>query len=237
MLIPARPESLAYRAHALLHSLWLRRNRAEAERLFERAISALDQRAFTETFRRYWTPFPTPGPAKYLDLRTWLMQAAHRYILVGLGSLPPGRHILDLGAGAGYFPLICRQEGHRPVTLDLDDEPLYGELIRFFGLPRIVHRIEPMQALPQVEERYDLITAFRTCFNVKPDGSAWDAQEWAFLLQDLRSRLILGGKVVLCFNLNPKTGEFYSPRVARLIERLPDYECRLFQEYAFLRAR
>jgi hypothetical protein len=66
VFIPARPDSLAYRAHALLNSLRLRRNRAEAERLFERTISAIDQRAFTDTFRRYWTPFPTSEPAKYL---------------------------------------------------------------------------------------------------------------------------------------------------------------------------
>jgi len=237
MLIPARPESLAYRVHALLHGVWQRRNRAEAERLFQRAISAVDQRAFADTFRRYWTPFPTSGPAKYLDLHTWLMQAADRYMLIGLRGLPPGRRILDLGAGAGYFPLLCRQEGHRPVTLDLDDEPLYGELTRFFGLPRVIHRIEPMQSLPQLGERYDLITAFRTCFNVKPDGSAWDGDEWAFLLQDLRGRLVDGGRVVLCFNLNPKTGEFYPPRVAKLLERLPGFESRLFLEYAFLRAR
>jgi hypothetical protein len=191
--------------------------------LFQRATSALDQPAFTDTFRRYWTPFPTSGPAKYLDVHTWLMQAAQRYLLVGLQALPPGRHTLDLGAGAGYFPLLCRQEGHRPLTLDLEDEPLYDELIRFFGLPRVVHRIEPMQALPQLPERYDLITAFRTCFNVKPDGSAWDADEWAFLL--------------LCFNLNPKTGELYPPRVAKLLGHPPGFECRLFFEYAFLRAR
>ncbi len=237
VLIPARPESLAYRAHALLHSAWRRRNRAEAERLYRRAIAALDQCAFTETFRPYWTPFPTSGPAKYLDLHTWLLQAAQRYLLSGLATGRPGRRVLDLGAGAGYFPLLCRQEGHHPVTLDLDEVPLYGELIRFFGLPRIVHRIEPGQALPRLGERFDLITAFRTSFNIKPDGSAWDADEWAFLLDDLRSRLADGGAVVVCFNLNPKTGEFYSRRVATLLAQLPGFRCRLFFEYAFLRAR
>jgi hypothetical protein len=237
MLIPARPENLTYRAHSVLYSIWQRRNRAEAERLFQRTIAAIDQRAFTETFRPYWTPFPTSGPAKYLDLHTWLLQAAQRYIFAGLPAGPPGRRVLDLGTGAGYFPLLCRQEGHHPVTLDLDDEPLYGELLRFFGLSRVIHRIEPMHSLPDLGERYDLITAFRTCFNVKPDGSAWDADEWAFLLDDLRGRLVDRGTVVLCFNRNPKTGEFYSSRVAKLLEHLPGFRCRLFFEYAFLRAR
>jgi SAM-dependent methyltransferase len=237
MLIPARPESLAYRTHSLLHSVWQRRNRTEAERLFQRAIATLDQRAFTERFRPYWTPFPTPGPAKYLDLHTWLRQAAHRFILAGLPAGPPGRRVLDLGAGAGYFPLLCRQEGHHPVTLDLDDEPLYRELIHFFGLPRVIHRIEPMQPLPRPGERYDLITAFRMSFNIKPDGSAWNADEWAFLMDDVRGRLTDGGAVVLCFNLNPSTGEFYSRPVAKLLGQLPGFSCRLFFEYAFLRKR
>jgi hypothetical protein len=65
------------------------------------------------------------------------------------------------------------------------------KLTRFFGLPRIIHRIEPMKSLPQLGERYDLVD---------------------------------GGTVVLCFNLNPKTGAFYSPRVATLLDRPPGFE-------------
>ena len=128
-------------------------------------------------------------------------------------------------------------QGHHPLTLDLDEEPLYGELIRLFELPRIVHRIEPMQPLPPLGEPYDLITAFRICFNVRRDGSAWDVDEWAYLLDDVRGRLAGNGEVVLGFNLDPGTGEFYSRRIGWMLRQLPRFSCRLYLEYAFLRAR
>ena len=41
MLIPGRPGSLAYRMDSLRHLAWRRRHRAEAERLFQRAIATL----------------------------------------------------------------------------------------------------------------------------------------------------------------------------------------------------
>ncbi len=237
MLIPARPGSVAYRADALRHRVWRRRHRAAAERLFEQALAAIDPHAFTAAVRPYWTAFPTSGAAKYVDVARWLRQAAYRYILTGLPGAPPRRRVLDLGAGPGYFPMLCRLQGHDPVTLDLDDEPLYRELIRLFELPRIVHRIEPMQRLPPLGEPYDLITAFRTCFNIRRDGSAWDVDEWAFLLDDLRGRLADGGAVVLGFNLDPNTGEYYSRRVGQMFRESRQFRCRLYLEYAFLRAR
>ena len=145
-----------------------------------------------------------------------------------------GRRVLDLGSGAGYFPLICRTEGHRPLALDLDDEPLYRELIEFFGLPRLVHRIAPLQSLPDDLGEFDVVTAFRICFDTNGDGSQWGADEWAFLLQDLRTRLTPGGRVVLGFNVNRQTGTFYSPATAALLKQLPGYRTRLFFEYALL---
>jgi len=199
-------------------------------------IASLDEPTFTNAFSQYWTPFPTTGPAKYLDLNVWLRQAAFRYLLTGLDAMPAGRRLLDLGAGAGYFPLVCRHEGHRPLTLDVDDEPLYRDLSRFFDLPRVVHRIEPMSPLPDLGAPFDVITAFRTCFNVSLDGSPWEVDAWRFLLEDLRTRLVDRGRIVLCFNLNPKTGEFYPPGVARLLRRPPGFRSRLFFEYAFLDA-
>jgi SAM-dependent methyltransferase len=195
----------------------------------------MDLRQFADSFGKYRTPVPTAGPAKYVDAGRWLRQAAHRYLLTGLAAQPPGRRIFDLGAGPGYFPLICRTEGHDPLLLDVDDEPLYREIAARFGLPRIVHRIAAFEPLPDDGGRFDLITAFKTCFNVNADGSPWDAAAWAFLLEDLRARLNPGGQVVLWFNVNPTTGELYPRDVARLLRYPRGFQSRVFFEYAVLR--
>jgi SAM-dependent methyltransferase len=234
---PTRPERLVYRLHSIRHALLQRRARARVEDLFHHTIRGVNHEAFVNAFRGYWTPFSTTGPPKYLDMNVWLRQAAFRYLQTGLPEAPPGRRVLDLGAGPGYFPLVCRGQGHRPIALDVDDEPLYRELVRFFDLPRLVYRIEPMRPLPDFGEPFDAITAFRTCFNVKADGSPWESEEWAFFLNDLRGRLAPTGEVVLCFNVHRTTGELYSSRVARLFRTLRDFDSRLFFEYAFLRAK
>jgi SAM-dependent methyltransferase len=234
---PTRPESIVYRLHSLRHALNWRRQRARVEEIFQRTLLSVDRRAFADALRPYWSPVPTNGPEKYLDVNVWLRQAAFRYLQTRLPAAPAGRRVLDLGSGPGYFPLVCRGEGHHPLALDLDDEPLYGELVRFFGLPRHVHRIEPMRPLPDLGAPFDAITAFRTCFNVKADGRPWETEEWAFFLSDLRQRLEPGGEVVLCFNVNRATGEFYSSPVARLFTTRRDFDARLFFEYAFLKAK
>jgi len=236
MWSPARPDGLAYRFHSLLHAVQQKRRRSRAEDLYQRTASAIDRQRFADTFEKYRTPVPTAGPAKYVDVDRWLRQAADRYLLTGLAAQPPGHRILDLGAGPGYFPLICRNEGHVPLLLDLDDEPLYRELVSFFGLPRILHRIAAFEPLPDSGGRFDLITAFKICFNVNPDGSAWDAPEWEFLFEDLRARMNPGGLLVLWFNVDAATGELYPVDVARLLRDPPGFESRVFFEYALLRA-
>jgi hypothetical protein len=227
---------VGYRFDSALHALWQRSERGRVDRIAERALDSIDRRSFADAARAYWTPFPTNGPQKYLNLDVWLRQAAFRYVLTGLPARPPGCRTLDLGAGAGYFSLVCRSEGHDPLAVDVDDEPLYRETFDVLGLPRIVHRIEPMQALPAFGQVFDVITAFRISFDVKPDGSPWGPEEWGFLLGDLRNRLTAGGLLVLCFNVHPKTGHLYAPAVEALLTRLPGFRTRLFFEYAFLRA-
>jgi SAM-dependent methyltransferase len=233
VLTPARPDTFAYKMHSALNSLRQRRCRGEIDHVYQRTLATLDQRAFSDHFSHYRSSSSRTRGAKYLDVNGWLRQAADRYLLTGLARLPKNRRVLDLGSGPGYFALICRTEGHHPLALDVDDDPLYAELTRYFNLPFVIHRIEPKRPLPSAGGPFDLITAFRSCFDVKADGSPWDGEDWEFLLRDLRSQLTPNGRVVLGFNVNPKTGTFYSPTAAAVFRRPPGYESRLFFEYAF----
>jgi SAM-dependent methyltransferase len=236
-MIPRRPDSLVYQVHRLRSAFEQRRSGARTERLFHEVIASIDRQAFTETVRKYWTPFPTSGPAKFLDLGFWLREAARRYVVSGIDGRNKGARVLDLGTGTGYFLLVCRHEGHQPLGLDVDDEPLYCDCMRFFDLPRVVHRIEPMTALPELGEAFDLITGFMPCFDVRPDGTSWRIGEWTFFLRDLRSRLKRGGRVVFRFNVDRTTGDFYSSDVVEAFTRAREFRTRWFLNSAFLDAR
>ena len=110
------------------------------------------------------------------------------------------KRVLDLGAGAGYFPYICKWFGHEPTALDLPTPAMFGEMTALLGVPRVVWRIEPYESLPASLHGFDLITAFRVCFNGHNSKSLWGAREWTFFLDDLESRLNPGGRIHFGFN-------------------------------------
>jgi SAM-dependent methyltransferase len=231
-----RPDDWNYRLQERLYRLQRRRIAVRVERLYRELLDTWDQSAFRERMRPFWNPFPDTGPAKFLDLNVWFREAIFRYVWTGVPRLGGPLRVLDLGAGTGYFMLICRHMKHEVLGLDLDTEPLYNECFDFFKLPRVVHCIRPLERLPDLPGPFDLITAFMTCFDVHDDGSPWGGQSWQFLLGDLRQVLALGGRVIIRFNANPKTGEFYSREVRRTMEQCVGFRARFFLHYAFLQA-
>ena len=81
-----------------------------------------------------------------------------------LDRSPPLR-ILDLGCGAGYFLYICRLFGHEGLGLDTDEEPLFRGTTKLLNVRRVVSRIHPQVPLPDLGEKFDLVTAHRVCFH------------------------------------------------------------------------
>jgi SAM-dependent methyltransferase len=231
------PTSLRYQLartrHAVRRRLWA----GKINQVYGDLVAGLDQAGFIERFRSYWSPFPTIKASKFLDLEVWLREAVFRALLLGLDQAPGKLRVFDLGAGAGYFLLVSRHLGHDVLGLDLDGEPLYNECFDFFGLPRLIQRIDPMTALPELPWPPDLVTAFMTSFNEYDDGRPWEAEPWRFFLEDLRSRLPAGGRGVIKFNLNPKTDQFYSPDLCRAIRSSRGFHARFTMDYLFLVAR
>ena len=118
--------------------------------------------------------------------------------------------ILDLGCGGGFFLFICQQLGHCCLGLDLDEFPLYGELVDLLGVERRIWEIRTLEPLPDLGRKFDWITAFSIGFNRKPDKTVWGPNEWDFFLKDLKQRhLKPGGNIFL--GLNPQLeGAYYT---------------------------
>jgi SAM-dependent methyltransferase len=149
------------------------------------------------------------GTRKYLDERAWTDNAVERALAVELDTRPP-LSILDLGCGVPYFLFVARYFGHRGIGLDLNENRMFNDLTRLFGIERVAHRIVPFQPLPEFDRRFDLVTSYMSYFNFYFEDNrarAWTADEWKFLFDDLRSRLNPGGRVRIELN----RGGFYLP--------------------------
>lgn len=231
------PGSFRCQWHRLRHAVRRRLLARRIDVLYHQILETWDRQAFTDRFRPYWDPFPGLGAGKFLDLNVWFREALFRYSLIGVDRMGPGLRVLDIGAGTAYFLVVCRHFGHEVLGLDLDDEPLYNECFDFFGLPRVIHRIEPLERLPDSLGRADLITAFMTNFNELPDGSPWGVEPWRFFLDDLCDHLNDRGRFVIKFNQNSRTGEYYCPSVARAIRSHRRFRAKFSMDYACLQAR
>jgi SAM-dependent methyltransferase len=116
--------------------------------------------------------------------------------------------VLDLGCGGGFFLFILKRLGHSVLGLDVDQAPLFTELLNIFGVPRVVWRINAFEPLPDLGQKFDWITAFSINFNLHyPGERLWGPAEWDFFLRDLRRYLAPGGKMF--FGLNPTFGGDY----------------------------
>lgn len=166
-------------------------------------LDAVDREKFDALKRRYYSPGFTSSPSKYLDLEDWMRRNVKRVREQGLRPAPPRLRVLDVGSGAGYFLHIVRCLGHEPLGLDIDEQPIFRETFAALGLPRIIHRIEPFQPLPDLGAPFDLVTAHLTCFNRRSDGSHWGREEWGYFLADLEGRMNCGGRIQFLLNVRP----------------------------------
>src|SRR5947208_6314700 len=154
----------------------------------------------------------TAGYAKYADIEPWLRLNRERVQDLNLHRSAPKR-VLDLGCGGGFFLFILKGLGYSVVGLDVGLVSLFTELLDLFDVPRVVWRIEAFKPLPDLGEKFDLITAFSVNFNLyHPSQRRWGAAEWDFLLRDLQRHLASGGKIF--FGLNPLYGgDYYTPEL------------------------
>jgi SAM-dependent methyltransferase len=170
----------------------------------------IDQAKLAELQRRYASS--TEHYAKYADVERWLRLNIVRAQDLKLHRCPP-RAVLDLGCGGGFFPFVLQHLGHSSLGLDIDEFPLFSELLDLFQVERRVWTIRPYEPLPDLGRRFDWITAFSVDFNRESKRDWWwGPPEWAFFLEDLKRHLNPGGRIFI--GLNPKNdGEYYTPEL------------------------
>ena len=158
---------------------------------------------------------------RYEDAAYWLGVNIERAQDLWLDRAPPLR-ILDLGCGAGYFLHVCRYFGHQGLGLDTDDEPLFRGATDLLGVPRVISRIYPQAPLPDLGEKFDLVTAHRVCFHridraANDDWTEWKPPDWKFFIDDIRERFLKpDGRLLLEFNPRRDGSSFFTPELRAL---------------------
>lgn len=163
-------------------------------------LAKMGRRGFEAIRRKHQAIVPRLSNLKHLDRGEYLGKALRVALALGLDQ-GGKRTILDLGTGPGYFPFVCRNFGHEVRTIDLDADEMYNDFVRLLRLPRRVSRIKAFEPIAPFDVKFDLITGFMVCFNLDRSGRNWQAEEWAYLMEDLlRVHLKPGGE--LYFDLN-----------------------------------
>ncbi|MFN2541037.1 MAG: class I SAM-dependent methyltransferase [Chthoniobacterales bacterium] len=169
---------------------------------------------------------PRAGARKinaYEDAAYWVGVNVRRVQDLWLDRTAPLR-ILDLGSGPGYFLYVCRLFGHEGIGLDTDENPLFRGTTQLFGVRRVTARIDPQTPLPELAEKFDLVTGHRVCFHRLergPNGEwrEWSPADWKFFIGDIRTRLLNpNGRLFLEFNPRPDGSSFFTPELRACFE-------------------
>ena len=176
-----------------------------------RIIQTIDLDKFARIRQRYKTDPAAKRWSKYLQLEHWIDINLTQIRRTGLDAKSSQR-VLDLGCGAGYFIYIAQLLGHDCVGLDTDEQPMFSDITRLLEIQRVIWPIQPFAPLPPLGKKFDLITAYRICFNNHKRNDLWGVSEWEFFLDDLAKHLARKGRIWLELNLE-HDGSSYTPEL------------------------
>jgi SAM-dependent methyltransferase len=204
-------------------SLWEHASRWTHPVSSRRILATIDQAELLKLRDHY--PY-RPNARKinaYEDANYWVGVNVKRVQDLWLDRSPP-LHILDLGCGPGYFLYLCRLFGHEGLGLDPDDEPFFRGTTKFFGVSRIVGRIDARAPLPDLGKKFDLVTAHRVCFHRitrRENGEwlEWTEADWKFFINDIRTNFLNpDGRLLLEFNRRADGSSFFTPELRAFFE-------------------
>jgi SAM-dependent methyltransferase len=170
-----------------------------------RILATLDRTEFDKLRERYPYRSDSARINRFEDAAYWIGINVERAQDLWLDRTPPLR-ILDLGCGAGYFLFVCKFFGHEGLGLDTDEEPLFRGTMELLNVRRTISRIDPQTPLPDLGEKFDLVTGHRICFHrlgrAENGGwNEWACRDWKFFIDDIRTRFLKpSGRLLLDFN-------------------------------------
>ena len=183
-----------------------------------RILASLDRAAFDKLREQYPYRPRSPKINRFEDAAYWIQINVERAQDLWLDRTRPMR-ILDLGCGAGYFLYVCKFFGHQGLGLDTDDEPLFRGTTALLNVHRVIARIAPQVPLPDLPEKFDLVTAHRICFHRlgrvrNGEFNEWTPANWKFFINDIRTGFLeAGGRLLLDFNPHPDGSSFFTPEL------------------------
>jgi SAM-dependent methyltransferase len=189
----------------------------------DRILATVDQNELNKLRERFPYRASSPRINRFEDASYWVSVNAQRAQDLWLDRAPPLR-ILDLGCGAGFFLYVCRFFGHEGLGLDTDSNPLFGGTTELLQVRRIISRIQPNAPLPDLKQRFDLVTAYRVCFHLfrgaeKGQPSEWMPEHWRFFINDIRVRFLEpNGRLLLEFNPRRDGSPFFTPELRACFE-------------------
>jgi SAM-dependent methyltransferase len=183
-----------------------------------RILDDIDWLQFRNLRHQYPYRPGSPRINRFEDVVYWIDINVERAQDLWLDRSPPLR-ILDLGCGAGYFLYVGKHFGHNVLGLDTDNEPLFQATTELLEVQRVIGRIDRQTPLPDLHQRFDLVTAHRICFHrigrVR-DGVEWSPADWEFFINDIRMRFLNeNGRLLLDFNPRPDGSSFFTPELRR----------------------
>ena len=196
---------------------WRQAQRALHPIPIEPLLAKIDQRRLQELRERHMPGAKNYVPylqhyVKYLDVEQHLKLNIRRVQDLNLHRQTP-RDVLDIGCGGGFFLFILQQLGHRPLGLDVDEIPLFADLVDLLEVERRIYAVRAFEPMPDFGRKFDWITSFSTAFHgVEGQEWRWGVPEWEFFIDDLKRHLRPGGRIF--FGLNPSYGgTFYTPEI------------------------
>jgi SAM-dependent methyltransferase len=182
----------------------------------QRILETLDREQFEKLREQYPYRPASPRINRFEDVVYWIEINIERAQDLWLDRAPPMR-IVDLGCGAGYFLYVCKYFGHDVLGFDTDNEPLFRATTALLNVARVIGRIERQTPLPDLGQKFDLVTAHRICFHrigrVR-DGVEWSPADWEVFINDIRTRFLNeNGRLLLDFNPRPDGSSFFTPKL------------------------
>src|SRR3954470_21839134 len=188
----------------VLESFWEHAGRALHPINAKRILSTIDGEKMSKLREQYPYKENSPRINRFEDANYWVEVNVERAQDLWLDRSPRLR-VLALGCGAGFFLYVCRLFGHDALGFDTDSEPLFRGTTELLNVRRVIARIERRVPLPDLAQKFDLVTAHRVCFHRvrREDGhiDEWSTEDWKFLIDDIRHRLLEPhGRLLLDFN-------------------------------------